>query len=244
MKRPGKLWIDDEGVRRGYYVYIHKDKQTGSVFYVGKGHGRRAWETRDRNDRWVDHVSKLENGWEVELVETDLSEIVAFQLEEKLVKEYGGSIHDGGTLTNLVHGGENPISVGIGFELVGDPEPIDIGQSADWSRTEQVDLAKEVCIWLQRIMDRIQVFVDEEPEDGDDIDDLEIIVGSAFDNGFKEFIRRRISWPDFCGSIEELVEDLVDEEYKEPRVEQLRRLAVEEGQRTLMRIRGTAQHDE
>jgi hypothetical protein len=32
-----RLYIDADGVKRGYYVYAHKDCATGSVFYVGKG---------------------------------------------------------------------------------------------------------------------------------------------------------------------------------------------------------------
>ena len=113
MTRAHKLYIDSEGIERGYYVYLHRDRATGRVFYVGKGHGRRAWETGRRNQVWKNTVSTLYDGWDVELVRDDLSEIEAFELEEELVETYGGSAPDGGALTNLIPGGESPVSVTV-----------------------------------------------------------------------------------------------------------------------------------
>ena len=39
MSKVGRLYVDSEGVERGYYVYAHREKETGEVFYIGKGHG-------------------------------------------------------------------------------------------------------------------------------------------------------------------------------------------------------------
>ncbi len=50
MTEKPQIYIDEEGVKRGYYVYLHKATETGEVFYVGKGSGRRAWETKKRNN--------------------------------------------------------------------------------------------------------------------------------------------------------------------------------------------------
>lgn len=80
MLPPMKRYIDGEGVERGYYVYLHKDKATGKVFYVGKGIGRRAWETGRRSNTWKEKVASLTNGWEVEILAKDLSELKAFEL--------------------------------------------------------------------------------------------------------------------------------------------------------------------
>ena len=33
------------------YVYLHK-KDNGSIFYVGKGNGYRAWQKSNRNEYW------------------------------------------------------------------------------------------------------------------------------------------------------------------------------------------------
>ena len=101
-----KLYIDQGGVVRGYYVYLHKGRTTGVVFYVGKGSGQRAWESIGRNELWKGRVATLDNGWEVEIFKNDLSEIEAFVLEAELVEKYGGCAADGGTLTNWVPGGE------------------------------------------------------------------------------------------------------------------------------------------
>lgn len=35
-----------------FYVYVHKKKTNGEVFYVGKGSGKRAWSAFGRNSLW------------------------------------------------------------------------------------------------------------------------------------------------------------------------------------------------
>ncbi len=108
MSKARKLYLDSEGVKRGYYAYVHREKDKGEVFYVGKGHGRRAWETTGRNDLWLEKTASLGDGWEVVIIEDDLSEIEAFELEETLVWKYGGPASTGGDLTNWIPGGEPP----------------------------------------------------------------------------------------------------------------------------------------
>ncbi|XWN38042.1 MAG: hypothetical protein ROO71_03730 [Balneola sp.] len=84
-----ELYLDEEDVKRGYYVYLHKARSTGEVFYVGKGSGKRAWDKNKRNPDWQDRVNKLNDEWEVEIYKDDLTEIEAYQLEEKLVQDFG-----------------------------------------------------------------------------------------------------------------------------------------------------------
>lgn len=88
-----------------YYVYAHR-KDSGEVFYIGKGKGRRAWDRYGRNAMWRNVVDK--HGITVEIVKSNLDEKSAFDLEIKLIKEYGRRNLNQGTLVNLTDGGEGP----------------------------------------------------------------------------------------------------------------------------------------
>jgi len=81
-----------------FYVYIHKRKDTNSIFYVGKGKDRRAWSTRSRNPHWVNTVNKY--GYIVEIIHQGLTEKEAFNLEISTIALYGID-----NLTNLTIGG-------------------------------------------------------------------------------------------------------------------------------------------
>lgn len=61
-----------------YYVYVHKNLN-GEIFYVGKGHKRRAWRKSNRNPYWNNIVAK--EGLKVKIISTGLNEEDAF-LEE------------------------------------------------------------------------------------------------------------------------------------------------------------------
>ena len=50
-----------------FYVYVHKKKTNGEVFYVGKGSGKRAWSAFGRNSLWKRTADKY--GWLVEIVQ-------------------------------------------------------------------------------------------------------------------------------------------------------------------------------
>jgi hypothetical protein len=80
-----------------FYVYIHKLATDGKPFYVGKGSGKRAW-SKQRNQFWKNVANK--HGFSVEIVKDGLTEIEAYELEAKLVSEYGRD-----NLTNLSDGG-------------------------------------------------------------------------------------------------------------------------------------------
>lgn len=83
-------------------MYVHR-KTTGEAYYVGKGSGLRAWVKDKRSKYWQAVSAKY--GCIVDIVDKDLSEHVAFELEEFLISLYGIK-SDGGTLTNLTRGGE------------------------------------------------------------------------------------------------------------------------------------------
>jgi hypothetical protein len=76
---------------RDYYVYVHKD-QHGNVFYIGKGTGKRAW-SKERDDVWQRYVKeKIGGRYEVEIVEKELSEDEAVQLENFIMQRYGNRL--------------------------------------------------------------------------------------------------------------------------------------------------------
>jgi len=86
-----------------HYVYLHKKKTDGAVFYVGKGFGKRAWKKSTRSDWWKRIEAKY--GRDVEIYKDDLSENDAFRLEAELIAFYGRE-----NLCNLTDGGEGGIN--------------------------------------------------------------------------------------------------------------------------------------
>ena len=80
-----------------YYVYLYL-REDGTPYYVGKGKGNRAFSLKRRispppKERIIIHTKNLsENG--------------AFELEKKLITQYGRKDNDTGILRNLTDGGE------------------------------------------------------------------------------------------------------------------------------------------
>jgi hypothetical protein len=87
-----------------FYVYLHKKKTTGEVFYVGKGTGKRAYHKTKRSKFWKNIVDK--HGYIVEFVEVGLQEWYAFELEQNLISYYGRRDLEEGCLVNATEGGE------------------------------------------------------------------------------------------------------------------------------------------
>lgn len=93
-----------------YYVYEHRRKDTGDVFYIGKGtrskkkaYGR-SISIENRNIIWRRIVKKA-NGFDAIVLAEFILEDYAFEYEKELIKHYGKLV-DGGTLCNLTDGGE------------------------------------------------------------------------------------------------------------------------------------------
>lgn len=89
-----------------FYVYLHKKKTTGEIFYVGKGSGRRAYDFKLRNAFWKRVEAKY--GCDVEIYMDNLQEWYALELETQLIAYYGRKDLGLGELTNLSDGGELP----------------------------------------------------------------------------------------------------------------------------------------
>lgn len=84
-----------------FLVYQHLRKDTGAVFYVGKGTPKRAVTSVGRNQHWKNIVAKAE-GFSVEIIADGLSEDDAFKLEAELITAYRSF---GLKLANIADGG-------------------------------------------------------------------------------------------------------------------------------------------
>lgn len=83
-----------------YYVYLHTRLDTGEVFYVGKGKGRRATTRWSRNVWWNRVAAKAE--WISSIVQDGMSESDAHLLEMWLIAKFR---HCGVSLCNIDDGG-------------------------------------------------------------------------------------------------------------------------------------------
>ena len=87
-----------------FYTYVHRRADTGVIFYVGKGTGRRARFILNRNPYWQ-HVA-AKHGYEVEIVAYFYAEEDAFSHEREMIAELRRS---GVKLANLTEGGEGTV---------------------------------------------------------------------------------------------------------------------------------------
>jgi len=66
-----------------YYVYLHRQKDTGIVFYIGKGTRRRAWVKSRRSLQWNNIINQ--HDYVVEILRDNLSETEALSFEKYLI---------------------------------------------------------------------------------------------------------------------------------------------------------------
>lgn len=96
-----------------HYVYIHKRKSDGVVFYVGKG-SMRPTDKRQTYKRakssslrslWWQRVAE-KHGFEAEIIADCRTDGAAQNLEKALIKKYGRLQLGLGTLVNMTDGGD------------------------------------------------------------------------------------------------------------------------------------------
>ena len=85
-----------------FYVYEHIRRDTGAVFYVGKGHGKRHCSKLNRNQYWHNVVNKA-GGFDSRVIYEDQSEELILLAEIEKINQLRML---GVTLVNLTDGGQ------------------------------------------------------------------------------------------------------------------------------------------
>ena len=93
-----------------FYTYAHIRKDTGKIFYIGKGSGRRLHRKSARNMHWHNVVAKA--GYEAIILAKWSSETEAYEHEKFLIECLNGS------LVNQSAGGDGNNASG-GFTFLG-----------------------------------------------------------------------------------------------------------------------------
>lgn len=125
-----------------FYTYSHS-KPNGSIFYIGKGVGDRAWQKDNRNPYWHRTVDKY--GYKVEVLAKWDKEEDAFEHEKFLISCFRDM---GIKLVNLTNGGEG--SAGYrwtdeqkeNFDISGDKNPMFGKTHSEETRKKLSDKAK------------------------------------------------------------------------------------------------------
>lgn len=74
-----------------FYIYAHRNPINNEVFYVGKGSKGRAFDRRDRSNRWLEYVRdfiKCDLTFAVDILHICDDEQTAYALEEKEINNY------------------------------------------------------------------------------------------------------------------------------------------------------------
>jgi hypothetical protein len=66
-----------------FYTYLHRRASDNLPFYIGKGHGSRAWSAQNRNQHWKN--TRAKHGVKVELLARWQTEAEAFEHEQFLI---------------------------------------------------------------------------------------------------------------------------------------------------------------
>ena len=131
-----------------YYTYEWYRKDTGTVFYVGKGKGRRWQETKDRNPKFINYVKKYPCA--VRKVHKNLTEEQAYAKEVELIALYR---KQGQCECNFTDGGDAP-PLHVGADAPNSRRVVQLGLSGEYIRTWDYlsEVEKELGLQNSRIV--------------------------------------------------------------------------------------------
>jgi hypothetical protein len=96
-------------------VYRHRRLDTNKIFYIGVGvDEKRAFTKRSRNIFWNNIINKTD--YSVEIIQKNLSQEEAFELEIFLIELYGRKDINTGILCNLTDGGDGRRNIIVNLE--------------------------------------------------------------------------------------------------------------------------------
>jgi hypothetical protein len=87
-----------------YYIYQHRRKDTGQIFYVGKGKNKRCSQRSNRSKEWKNITNQTE--YTIEILFENLPQNIALLVEIGLITKYK---IEGIQLCNSSIGGQGPL---------------------------------------------------------------------------------------------------------------------------------------
>jgi hypothetical protein len=235
----------DVDVISDFYVYLHKDPKTGIPFYVGRGRGKRAYDRTSRHKEWHDFVETIGGRFEVEIVERNLRESDAGEIEANLIAQYGKKRDGVGPLVNWTDGGEDEMGyqAAISLEI-----PIDIfeakfiedGKKKYEATVYRVLLGEERERFVNKLSEILESLLDDLDDiygGEDECSSLEVTL-NTLESYTLQFSKRRISSQDMAFYIDGEIDSLqLDFEYADTLRKELKAI-LKRAIRELREIRG------
>ena len=212
---------NDPEVISNFYVYLHKNPASGEVFYVGKGRGKRAYQTGSRNNEWEQVVAASDGKFDVEFVEVDLLEDEACDLEAETISKYGQRWNNTGPLVNQSLGGRNEMGGPVlTVSIPGMAEAWEAYECRLLQGKERDSFADAVLKYLESYDSELRNVFGNDDEESDDYFELDFMINPALEVA-KQFRKRRESCKSIGFQLSELIEDmhsfLEDEDFQKSR---------------------------
>ena len=205
-----------------FYVYLHKDPKTGIPFYVGRGRGKRAYDRTSRHKEWYDFVETIGGRFKVEIVEKNLRESDAGEIEANLIAKYGKKRDGAGPLVNWTDGGEDEmgnLTISIDISDLLSPESKEHQKKKYGATVYRVLLGEERERFINKFSEILESLLDDLDDihgEEDEWSSLEATL-STLESYTLQFSKKGISSQDMAFYIDEAIESLQsDLKYADP----------------------------